>query len=65
MLKRFFPPALFAFSTLVLLLAPTQPVAASECGETGSYVCAETEKCRGWLWWKKCKITDTEYWHGL
>ncbi|MDZ7778460.1 MAG: hypothetical protein U5R14_00800 [Gemmatimonadota bacterium] len=64
MFAKFSPAALLAVATLVFLIAPDRPVAASECGELHGMLCESVEECTGFWFWKSC-TTSNSYWGGL
>jgi len=65
MFKKLTLSGLLLLATLAFLGAPSEPLAASDCGENEGQLCSETEKCRGFWIWKKCKVTASTYYQGL
>jgi hypothetical protein len=62
MFKRLSLPGLPLLAALVFFSAPSQPVAASDCGENGGPLCSETEKCKGFWIFKWSCSTSGSYW---
>jgi hypothetical protein len=65
MFKKLTLPGLLLLAALAFLAAPSQPLAASDCGENYGDQCSETKKCTGFWFWKKCKVTASSYYPGL
>ena len=65
MLKRISLPGLLLLSALAFLGAPGEPLAASDCGESGEVLCSETMRCTGLWKWKKCRVSASSYYQAL
>lgn len=65
MFKNFSFPGLLLLAALAFLGAPSEPLAASDCGELGTVVCSQTTKCTGFWFWKKCGSPSNSYYDAL
>lgn len=65
MSRKIYLPALLVLAALAFIAAPSVPLAASDCGEGGDVLCSETQKCSGFLWWKKCSMPSGSYYQSL
>lgn len=65
MFKRISLPGLLVLAVLAFLGAPSEPLAASDCGDSGEVLCSETTRCTGFWKWKKCKVTASSYYQAL
>ncbi|MEX2465292.1 MAG: hypothetical protein WD995_00185 [Gemmatimonadota bacterium] len=66
MFKKLSLPGLLLFAALAFFSAPTQPLAASDCGENSGEICSETTTCKSWWIFRwGCSVTSWSYWAGL
>ncbi len=66
MFKKLSLPGLLLFAAIAFFSAPSQPVLASECGESGGALCSETETCKSWWIFRwGCKAVSWQYYMAL
>ena len=65
MFKMLSLPGLLLLAALAFLASPSEPLAASDCGENGGVLCSQKTSCTGFWIWKKCKVDSSSYYQAF